>query len=61
MLSFPAGRNDDQVDMLGLLGQLLDTMISGRAPKKIGPPAIRDRSNKRFGEDDSKVINWKLI
>ena len=34
MLSFPAGRNDDQVDMLGLLGQLLDKMMHGRAPKK---------------------------
>jgi predicted phage terminase large subunit-like protein len=60
MLSFPAGRNDDQVDMLGLLGQLLDVMVNGKALKKIGPPTIRDRWNKRFGEDDSDVINWKL-
>lgn len=29
MLSFPAGKHDDQVDALGLIGQLLDRMISG--------------------------------
>lgn len=29
LLSFPAGRNDDQVDALGLIGQILDKMISG--------------------------------
>ena len=30
LLSFPAGKHDDQVDALGLIGQLLDTMIAGR-------------------------------
>ena len=34
LLSFPAGRHDDQVDALGLVGQLLDVMISGRTPPK---------------------------
>lgn len=34
LLSFPAGRHDDQVDALGLIGQLLDTIIVGQAPKK---------------------------
>jgi predicted phage terminase large subunit-like protein len=35
LLSFPAGKHDDQVDALGLVGQLLDRMIAGpaRAPK----------------------------
>jgi predicted phage terminase large subunit-like protein len=33
LLSFPAGKHDDQVDMLGLLGQLLDKMTTGRVPK----------------------------
>jgi predicted phage terminase large subunit-like protein len=31
LLSFPAGRNDDQVDAMGLVGQVLDKMISGHA------------------------------
>jgi len=37
LLSFPAGKHDDQVDMLGLIGQLLDMMTAGRAPKKPEP------------------------
>lgn len=37
LLSFPAGKHDDQVDALGLVGQLLDQMIAGRHPKKIEP------------------------
>jgi hypothetical protein len=39
LLSFPAGRNDDQVDALGLVGQLLDKMAVGRA-KKTEKPAF---------------------
>jgi len=34
LLSFPAGKHDDQVDALGLVGQLLDKMTSGRHPPK---------------------------
>jgi predicted phage terminase large subunit-like protein len=33
LLHFPAGVHDDQVDALGLIGQLLDKMIRGRLPK----------------------------
>lgn len=33
LLRFPAGVHDDQVDALGLVGQLLDTMLSGRKPE----------------------------
>lgn len=32
-LRFPAGVHDDQVDALGLAGQLLDKMVSGTKPK----------------------------
>jgi predicted phage terminase large subunit-like protein len=35
MLNFPAGKHDDQVDALGLIGQLLDRLSKGvpyRAP-----------------------------
>jgi hypothetical protein len=34
LLSFPAGKHDDQVDALGLVGQLLDHMDAG-SPLKI--------------------------
>ena len=36
LLSFPAGKHDDQVDALGLIGQLLDQMVPGQAIKE--PP-----------------------
>lgn len=37
MLSFPAGKHDDQVDTLGLIGQLLDRMIKGDAAIEVLP------------------------
>ena len=40
LLSFPAGKHDDQVDALGLIGQLLDKMVVGR------PAACRKRRNR---------------
>ncbi len=38
LLSFPAGKHDDQVDALGLVGQLLDKMTSGQKPKEEDKP-----------------------
>ena len=37
LLSFPAGKHDDQVDALGLIGQVLDRMSAGLAPKPEEP------------------------
>jgi len=34
MMSFPVGVHDDQVDALGLVGQLMDRMSQGDAPKR---------------------------
>jgi hypothetical protein len=31
LLNFPAGKHDDQVDALGLIGQVLDRMNKGTA------------------------------
>jgi predicted phage terminase large subunit-like protein len=33
LLSFPAGKHDDQVDALGLIGQVLNKMTGGALPK----------------------------
>jgi predicted phage terminase large subunit-like protein len=33
LLSFPVGRHDDQVDALGLIGQMLATVMAGQKPK----------------------------
>lgn len=38
LLSFPAGKHDDQVDALGLVGQLLDKMLKGEKPKQPEKP-----------------------
>ena len=37
LLSFPAGQHDDQVDALGLVGQLLDK-ISAKPPEAVPRP-----------------------
>lgn len=39
LLSFPAGKHDDQVDALGLVGQLLDVMLVGEKPKAPARPS----------------------
>jgi predicted phage terminase large subunit-like protein len=58
LLSFPAGKYDDQVDALGLVGQLLDVMVKGRAPdpKKELPPdsflRVFERHRKRKRLED---------
>lgn len=55
LLSFPAGKHDDQVDALGLVGQLLDKMLAGDAPKK--PPVREDQSgySERESNDDDNL------
>jgi predicted phage terminase large subunit-like protein len=47
LLSFPAGKHDDQVDAMGLLGQLLDQVIG--APKPKGPPKPKPTDYRRIG------------
>jgi hypothetical protein len=47
LLSFPAGKHDDQVDALGLVGQLLDTMVVGEKPKPPEKPKY-----------DSGYVRW---
>jgi hypothetical protein len=49
LLSFPAGKHDDQVDALGLVGQLLDRMVKGTAPKvKAKPIKLAPTFNEAF-------------
>jgi predicted phage terminase large subunit-like protein len=56
LLTFPAGRHDDQVDALGLVGQLLDRMVPPAKPKPAGPP--RDRWDR---PDERDPPNWKTV
>ncbi len=34
LLRFPAGVHDDQVDVLSLVGRMLDRLVPGRVPKE---------------------------
>jgi len=56
LLTFPTGRHDDQVDALGLIGQLLDTMFEPRAEEKPKEPEPLDW----FEERESDDVDWKL-
>ena len=38
LMSFPVGVHDDQVDVLSLLGRMLDRLVAGEAPPKPKPP-----------------------
>lgn len=55
LLSFPAGRHDDQVDALGLIGQLLDTMLVGvhqpKPEKPKNPSGYVQQVNQTVGND----------
>lgn len=56
LLSFPAGKHDDQVDALGLVGQLLDKMSLGQHPAK--PEVPKNQSGyKRL--DSSATESFK--
>lgn len=55
LMTFPAGKHDDQVDALGLVGQLLDRMLSGQKPRPTEKPK-RDKYNR---DDDEEAVNWK--
>jgi len=55
LLHFPAGKHDDQVDALGLVGQLLDKMVSGTRPKAGDKPAFTDYK-PRAPRDQSNMM-----
>ena len=57
LLSFPAGRHDDIVDALGLVGQLLDRMLSGEKPQVPEPPG--NMSGYAPFVAPSRLDDWK--
>jgi predicted phage terminase large subunit-like protein len=58
LLSFPAGRHDDQVDAIGLVGQLLVKMVKPPPPKQAERP-VRDRWDR--DDRDRPGLNWKTV
>ncbi len=59
LLTFPAGKHDDQVDALGLVGQLLDKMVAGTAPKS-GKAEPLDYYARLFVEPDD-TNSWRTF
>lgn len=56
LLSFPAGKHDDQVDALGLVGQLLDRMTNGEKPEK--PKGPDNPSGYRTSQPENSDNDW---
>lgn len=57
LLSFPAGKHDDQVDALGLVGQLLDVMVPPSVPKPALPQAPNDYRSSRMSR---ATRDWRV-
>lgn len=53
LLTFDKGVNDDQVDALGLVGQLLDVMITGE--RKIKEPVKNPLDAYKHFDDDERT------
>ena len=57
LLMFPAGKHDDQVDAIGLIGRMLDTMVGGRVPAK---PVQQDKWDRAWQRRDNEGRSgWK--
>jgi hypothetical protein len=55
--SFPAGRHDDQADAIGLVGQLLDTMVRPAPPK----PVVRPRRDWWDRKEEPAAMSSKTV
>ena len=58
LLSFPAGKHDDIVDALGLVGQLLDVMMPPGKP--LPPPRVIDWWERAFAKSNDDDAGWKV-
>jgi hypothetical protein len=56
LLSLPAGRHDDQVDAIGLVGQLLDKMVPPAKPKQAVRPLRESRDAERADRGSWKIV-----
>jgi hypothetical protein len=60
LLSFPAGKHDDQVDAIGLVGQLLDKIRGGQKQKPQQRPRDGWAKFLDSDDDDNDVPDWKV-
>jgi predicted phage terminase large subunit-like protein len=59
LMHFPAGKHDDMVDALSLLGQLLDEMLVGVKPKP--KPKVVELVGYKVLRDDAKPDDWRCF
>ncbi|MCP5086479.1 MAG: phage terminase large subunit [Rhodobacteraceae bacterium] len=60
LLTFPAGKDDDQVDVLSLFGRMLDEMVGGTGPGARREP--EDRWDKAFRKADrGRTKSYKVL
>ncbi len=52
LLTFPAGKHDDQVDAIGLVGRMLDELIPATVPKPVERPKFDGYSRLRASQSD---------
>ncbi|MGE0629767.1 MAG: phage terminase large subunit [Hyphomicrobiaceae bacterium] len=57
LLVFPAGKHDDMVDALGLIGRLLDTMTGATIKRQQDTPA--DRWRRAYAREREAAHSWK--
>lgn len=58
LLSFPAGKHDDQVDALGLVGQLLDHMTHGEKVAETVKPVRTGYAAYESDRADNEWVSW---
>jgi predicted phage terminase large subunit-like protein len=61
MMAFPAGKFDDQVDALGLVGQLLDKMLLGPQKKRPQKRPPRDKYATAWQRSEKPQIDWRTV
>jgi hypothetical protein len=54
-----AGKHDDQVDALGMVGQRLDKMVRGTA-RELEAKEPRDSWARLFDRQDLGVADWRV-
>jgi hypothetical protein len=59
LLSFPAGKHNDQVDALGLVGQLLDQIVPGQRPRE--PEKPKPDSGYRPLSLAERPLDWTVF
>ena len=60
LMTFPAGKHDDQVDALGLVGQLLDVMIPGKLPKPKPVPVDSWQRAFERSSREGEPAGWRI-